>query len=83
LGSVTQYMPRDLLHEIHSNTRPTSPELSGYYAEITGNYDNFEQDDYHDHVIREYNRRAWNYGFTGQMITPYDDGFRYVGTGIV
>jgi len=34
--------------------------------------------DFNDHLIREFNRRVYNLGFSNLLITPYDAGFRKI-----
>jgi len=75
-------MPRFQQAEIHSLVNPSSGDMTGYRATITGLYPLFDtKDDFNDHVLREFNRVAHVSGWTGMMFSPYDDGFRYVGTG--
>lgn len=76
-------MPRLLQETIHATTNATTGDLASWYDQITGLYlgSGYDPVDFNDHLIREYNRRAYNIGATGQMITPYDAGFRYLGTG--
>jgi hypothetical protein len=76
-------LPRVLQSNIHYNTVPTSGQLSAWRTEITGLYatGGYDTTEFSDHLIREYNRRSIVGGFTGLTIGPYDDGYRYIGTG--
>jgi hypothetical protein len=92
--------PRILQSEIHANLQPTTGDITGWRAEITGLYltggyrtvtdspisgtGSFGNQDFASHLMKEYNRKCYYAGtgqFTGEMLTPYDGGFGYTGTG--
>jgi len=73
--------PRELQDIIHCNQLPTSGDMTGYKALITGMYPSGQTEDFGNHLIREYNRKCYSISQTGLMLTPYDAGFRYTGTG--
>jgi hypothetical protein len=82
-----------LLQEIHSSTGVESGDWSGFRHRVTGYYlvsGTTTKELEASHLIREYNNqvnlryKAWTGASpvtTGLFIEPYDDGFRYLGTG--
>ncbi len=73
-------MPRITQSDIHADFSTGSGIWTGYRAEITGFYNEFDRVDLDDHVVREYNRKIQVLGQpTGLMIVPNDAGYRYIG----
>ncbi len=76
-------MPRITQSEIHADFSTGSGIWTGYRAEVTGFYNDFNRVDLDDHIVREYNRKIINLGQpTGLLITPDDAGYRYIGDGV-
>jgi hypothetical protein len=75
-------MPRNKLHEIHSDFTTTSGVWITYRAEITGFYNTYNRVDLDDHVVREFNKKIRDLGQPESLyIAPYDGGLRYIGNG--
>jgi len=73
-------MPRFRQSRIHSSSLPSSGDFATWNSEIIADYNSGNSEEIGNHVIREFNRKAYNFGYTGQMLAPYDAGFRFVGT---
>ena len=75
-------MPRHLQSQIHSDFSRVSGTWTGYRAQITGLWGStINQDDFNNHLIREYNRKIRNLNMpTSIYITPYNAGYSYTGT---
>jgi hypothetical protein len=75
-------MPRHLQSQIHSDFSRVSGTWTAYRAQITGLWGStINQDDFNNHLIREYNRKIRNLNMpTSIYITPYNAGYSYTGT---
>lgn len=73
-------MPRFKQSEIHASGSPSSGDFASWNAELAGYYNSGNAEEISNHLIREFNRKAYVFGYTGQMVTPHDDGFRFIGT---
>ena len=76
--------PRFLQSKIHSDYSTGSANWSEYRDQIKALYDaSVSKMDFNDHLIREYNRKIDRLNQeAGLYITPFDGGFRFIGTSI-
>jgi len=79
-------MPRKLQAKIHSEKSNDISVWNALRIEIDEKYNLATNlDDYGNHLIREFNRKISNYvkfepNFNDLYITPYDAGFRFLGS---
>ncbi len=71
-------MSRLLQSQIHSERNTDSGTWSGYYSDISA-LTGLNMQDMNDHIIREFNRKVIQLGFTTLTFNPYDAGFRFLG----
>lgn len=84
--SVNHTVPRKLQAKIHSEKSKDFSIWNSLKAEIDEKYESATNlDDYGNHLIREFNIKISNYvkfepNFNNLFITPYDAGFRFLGS---
>jgi len=84
--SVNHTVPRKLQAKIHSEKSKNFSVWNSLRADINTKYELATNlDDYGNHLIREFNRKISNYvknqpSFNDLYITPYDAGFRFLGS---
>ena len=78
-------MPSRLQSKIHSDFSTNSNDWTQYRAEIKTLFDaSSSNDDFNDHLIREFNRKIDRLNqSTGLYISPFDAGFRFIGDSII
>lgn len=77
--------PRQLQSQIHSDYSSSSSVWTSYRTGISGLYGTAaKKDDFHSHLIREYNRKIDRLNqSTGLFISPFDAGYGFIGTEIL
>lgn len=78
-------MPRHLQSKIHSEASVASDVWEAYRLEVISLWDNnpTNKSDFNDHLIREFNRKVFNFNlFTGLYFLPFDGGFRFIGSSL-
>jgi hypothetical protein len=77
-------MPRLLQSEVHSEYSANPDVWSAYRVDIKSMFDaSTIKEDFNDHLIREYNRKIERLNQSSSLyITPFDGGFRFIGSGI-
>jgi hypothetical protein len=84
--SVNHTVPRKLQAKIHSEKSKDFSVWNSLKGEVDAKYESATNlDDYGNHLIREFNRKISNYvkfepNFNDLYITPYDAGFRFLGS---
>jgi len=84
--SVNHTVPRKLQAKIHSEKSNNFSVWNSLKGEVDAKYESATNlDDYGNHLIREFNRKISNYvkfepNFNDLYITPYDAGFRFLGS---
>jgi hypothetical protein len=73
-------MPRRLQNAIHSE-KSTSLSVWQSYKNEVNSFIRETWADINDHLVREFNRRVYNLGFSSLMFSPFDAGFRYTAVG--
>jgi hypothetical protein len=75
--------PRELQNEIKQNFSVDAAVWSSYRTAIVDNFASTDYQDLSDHLLREFNRKIVNLGFSEDlMFAPYDAGFRFLGSAI-
>lgn len=75
-------MPRNKLHQIHTDFTLTSGTWVAYRAEVIAFYSIYNRSDLDDDVVREFNKKVRDLGLPESLyIEPYDAGLRYIGDG--
>lgn len=77
-------MPRHLQSKIHSDFSKASGVWDTYKSEVISLWANgpANKADFNDHLIREFNRKVIHLGFNNLSFSPYDAGFRFLGSGV-
>lgn len=69
--------------EIHTNFSTDSGTWANFRAEVIDLYNISTDDDFNDHLAREFNKKIHDLGQPDELfITPHDAGFRYIGSGV-
>lgn len=75
--------PRELQQQIHSTFSPITGVWSDFQSQIIVLYQATSgYADFNNHLLREYNRKVYDFGMTGLAFTPHDAGYRFLGTSI-
>jgi|14BtaG_2_1085337.scaffolds.fasta_scaffold00922_6 hypothetical protein len=68
---------------IHTNFSTDYQTWINFRAEVIGQYDQLRDDDFNDHLAREFNKKIDELGLSEDLLlTPHDAGFRYIGVGV-
>lgn len=75
--------PRELQQKIHSTFSTGEAAWSSFKSEIITLYNNTSNyADFNDHLLREFNRKVLGLGFDGLVFSPYDGGYRFIGSSL-
>lgn len=75
--------PRELQQQIHSTFSTNSGVWSDFRTDIIAAYTAYSgRADFNDHLLREFNRKVYDFGMTGLVFSPHDAGYRFIGSSI-
>lgn len=72
--------PRKLQNRLKQESRTEESVWIDYRNEIVNNFADDKYQDLSDHLLREFNRKIFNFGLSDELLfRPFDGGFRFLG----